>query len=309
MTTFGESPIQEIRSHLLTEQKVQLFIKRDDQLHPHISGNKWRKLKYNLQAAKAQKHTRLLTFGGAYSNHIAAVAAAGQAFDFQTIGVIRGEKVVPLNPTLAFVAQCGMELHFVRRTAYRQDKAGIADTLQRQIGSFYSLPEGGTNCLALKGCTEIVTETEKQLQGTPDFYCLCAGTGGTAAGVIAAAEQSQVIAFSVLKGDFLQREITALLQSCYDRSCSNWQLQTGYHFGGYAKFQPELLTFIHDFYQQHHIPLDPIYTGKLFYGIFDLVQQGFFPQGSRILAIHTGGLQGIAGFNQRHGNLLHIPSI
>jgi len=309
VTTFGESPIQEIQSEWLTKQNVQLFVKRDDQLHPHISGNKWRKLKYNLQAAKAGNFTRLLTFGGAYSNHIAAVAAVGKAFDFQTIGVIRGEKILPLNPTLAFAESCGMNLHFVGRTEYRYDKRAIAQKVQNEKGTCYLLPEGGTNCLALKGCAEIVSEAKEQLGFLPDYCCVACGTGGTIAGIIAAAEGTNVLGFSVLKGDFLQKEVAALLQNCYSKTFSNWHINVTYHFGGYAKFQPDLITFINNFYQLHHLPLDPIYTGKLCYGLFDLIQKDFFPPGSRLLAVHTGGLQGIAGFNQRHGNLLQIPSI
>lgn len=293
------SPIQELSDKLFQAKKVRVFIKRDDLIHPIISGNKWRKLKYNLKAAKTKNFKTLLTFGGAFSNHIAATAIAGQTFDFQTIGVIRGEEHLPLNPTLKLAKESGMQLIYVSRSEYRtQNRLALAKRLVHE--PFYFIPEGGTNELALKGCAEILEENDSQQF---DYICVSCGTGGTISGIIQTINPTQkVIGFSALKGDFLKQEIINLLDQKYD----NWTLQTDYHFGGYAKFKPELIAFINQFKTEHRIQLDPIYTGKLFYGVFDLIEQHYFPKNSNILVIHTGGFQGIRGFNKRFGNIIDV---
>ncbi|MEM9849152.1 MAG: pyridoxal-phosphate dependent enzyme [Bacteroidota bacterium] len=296
------SPIQELTHPLFEEKALSVFVKRDDEIHPSVSGNKWRKLKYNLLAAQKEHHT-LLTFGGAFSNHIAATAVAGQVFQFKTIGIIRGEAYAPLNYTLQLAQDHGMQLHYVSRTAFRTpDRLALAKTLVQE--DFYFLPEGGTNTLALKGCAELVAEIEVQMGGhLPDYICTCCGTGGTLAGIVSGlGGRSHAIGVSALKGDFLTAAVRQLLPN---QTAKNWQIINDYHFGGYAKFKPELITFINDFKAKHQIPLDPIYTGKLFYGIFDLMAKDFFPPNQTILLVHTGGLQGIYGFNQRFGNLLN----
>ncbi|MFD1186277.1 1-aminocyclopropane-1-carboxylate deaminase/D-cysteine desulfhydrase [Pontibacter rugosus] len=295
-----EAPLQKLEDDLLKEQGVALWVKREDLLHPHISGNKWRKLKYNLKAAKQQGHHTLLTFGGAYSNHIAATAAAGKAYGFRTIGIIRGEEHLPLNPTLAFATSCGMQLHYISREKYRlKDEPGFLKEVQQQYGKVYMLPEGGTNLLAVKGCTEIVDDI------TIDYSHICCamGTGGTLAGIVAGlAGEKAILGFPALKGgDFLRQEVAELVQDYNGQNYHNWHLITVYHFGGYAKVKPDLLAFMNQFKQQHNIQLEPIYTGKMMYGIFDLLKQGYFPAGSIIVAVHTGGLQGNAGFEQRLG--------
>ncbi|HFC00390.1 MAG TPA: 1-aminocyclopropane-1-carboxylate deaminase/D-cysteine desulfhydrase, partial [Phaeodactylibacter sp.] len=284
------------------EKNVQIWVKRDDLTHPEIQGNKWRKLKYNLIEAKKLGKKYLLTFGGAYSNHLYATAAAGKLFGFKTIGIVRGEKVLPLNPTLSFVEGVGMDLHFVDRKTYRL-KEKLLPSLDIDLKEVYVLPEGGTNHLAVKGCVELGDEIFNQLNFAPDYICTSCGTGGTVAGIIAAAKpQTQVLGYSALKGDFLKKEVHELLSIFYpNKKYSNYAIQTEYHFGGYAKHSPTLLQFMDDFKQQYHIQLDPIYTGKMFFGIFDLIEKGFFPPHSKIVAIHTGGLQGIAGFQQRFG--------
>ena len=303
------SPIQEIQSKLLQAKKVRLFLKRDDLIHPSVSGNKWRKLKYNLAAAKELNRTTLLTFGGAFSNHIHAVAAAGKAFDFKTIGIIRGDRIEPLNPTLQYAEDQGMQLHFVTRSAYR--KKHTTDfhlTLQEQFGRFYSLPEGGTNTLALKGCAEVVTEIKDQLGQVPDYITTCVGTGGTIAGIIkgsASTKPTEILGVSALKGNFLQGEVKELLVAANVSVSTKWSISNDYHFGGYAKFKPSLIEFINDFKKTYQIALDPIYTGKLLYGVFDLIKNDYFKKDSTIVAIHTGGLQGIEGFNQRYGEILY----
>ncbi|SIR47804.1 1-aminocyclopropane-1-carboxylate deaminase/D-cysteine desulfhydrase [Pontibacter lucknowensis] len=295
-----EAPLQQLHSKIWEEQGIALWVKREDLLHPTISGNKWRKLKYNLQEAKRLQHDTLLTFGGAYSNHIAAVAAAGQEFGFKTIGIIRGEEHLPLNPTLSFATTAGMELHYTSREAYRQktDPVYLAQ-LAEQFANPYIIPEGGTNALAVKGCTEIVSDISIEY----DYICCASGTGGTIAGIIAGLEgEKQVLGFPALKGgEFLREEIEQLIQSYSGQRYDNWQLITDYHFGGYAKVKPELLGFMRGFQQEHNLPLEPVYTGKMFYSLIDLIQEGYFPKGSRIVAVHTGGLQGNAGFKERLG--------
>ncbi len=279
------------------DSNISLYVKREDLLHAKVSGNKFRKLKYNLLAAREQKMNTLLTFGGAYSNHIAAVAAAGKIFGFKTIGIIRGEELAKdlpktffQNPTLKYAASQGMGLKFISRPEYREkDSPGFIETLSRDFGDFYLLPEGGTNSLAIKGCEEILNEKDAGF----DIVCCAVGTGGTIAGIINSTRESQqVLGFPALKGDFLKKDISKFTAR------DNWSLENAYHFGGYGKISAQLVAFINDFQKKYHIPLDPVYTGKMFFGIFDLIQSSAFAQNSRILAIHTGGLQGNAGMNK-----------
>ncbi|MFH6772305.1 1-aminocyclopropane-1-carboxylate deaminase/D-cysteine desulfhydrase [Gaetbulibacter aestuarii] len=281
---------QEIK--LPTGSQVRLFMKREDQIHPFVSGNKFRKLKYNLFEANSFGFKTLLTFGGAFSNHIAATAAAGKIHGFNTIGIIRGEELaskISSNPTLKFAQDQGMRLHFVSREAYRNkiSKPFLAD-LKSRFGTFYTIPEGGTNGLAIKGCEEILTAQDKDF----DYICCAVGTGGTISGIINASEaQQQILGFPALKGDFLSTIISKFANK------TNWDLNTDYHFGGYAKINEGLVEFINQFKAEQGITLDPVYTGKMLFGIMDLIEKGFFPTDSKILAIHTGGLQGIEGMN------------
>ena len=283
----------------MPSKSLRLYIKRDDLIHPHVSGNKWRKLKYNIEAARQAGKTALLTFGGAYSNHLAATAAAGQSLGWKTLGFVRGEAHEPLNPTLAFAQACGMELRYLDRSEYRLRCKG--KNLKEWEEDFWILPEGGSNLLALKGCAELAQECHDDLGYWPDFVCVCAGTGATAAGLICGLPpQTRLLAFSVLKGGFLQKEIQQFLDLAGQGTRANWQVIDDYHFGGYAHFNEDLIRFIN----QSDIPLDPVYTGKMFYGVDDLIKKGFFPDGTTVALIHTGGLQGIAGFNERFGNLI-----
>ncbi len=283
---------QAVTLPLLQEKKISLFIKREDTIHKHISGNKYRKLLYNIDQAKKLGHTTLLTFGGAYSNHIAATAFAGKKYGFNTIGVIRGEELitkVQTNPTLQFAATNGMQLYFVSREKYRlKNTPEFLKELETKFGAFYCLPEGGTNSLAVKGCEEILTPEDK----TFNFVCCPVGTGGTISGLInSSANQQQIIGFPALKGDFLHNDIRKFAQK------NNWTLCGDFHFGGYAKVNKTLINFINNFKDQTTIPLDPVYTGKMMYGILSLVKKGYFKEHTKILAIHTGGLQGIDGMN------------
>ncbi len=289
----------------MNNANIKLFVQREDQLkvipnNPYISGNKWRKLKYNIFQAQKENKKTLLSFGGAYSNHIHALAATGKAFNFKTIGIIRGEPHFPLNPTLQFAQNQGMHLEYISRQIYRQKSdPTFIDSLRQKHGDFYLIPEGGTNQLAIKGCAEIV-------QDLPfDYICCPVGTGGTLAGIITSLQPHQkAIGFSSLKGDFLTQEVQQLLSQKQGKIYSNWHIDNTYHFGGYARHTPKLINFINDFKQHHHIQLEPLYTGKMFYGIFDLLKQNYFPEGSTIIAIHTGGLQGLDGFQERFGHLI-----
>lgn len=267
-------------------------MKREDLIHPFVSGNKFRKLKYNLLQAKTENQSTLLTFGGAYSNHIAAVAYAGKEKGFQTIGIIRGDELgdkIESNPTLKFAQECGMQFEFVSREDYRlKTDSAFFEQLENKFGSFYLIPEGGTNAFAIKGCEEILTQED----GIFDYVACAIGTGGTISGVINSAFRYQkILGFPALKGDFLQDEIRNFVQN------ENWELITEYHFGGYAKVNDELIAFINWFFEQTQIPLDPVYTGKMVFGVFDLINKNYFPENSKILLIHTGGLQGIQGMN------------
>ncbi|GAB3880003.1 pyridoxal-phosphate dependent enzyme [Hymenobacter segetis] len=279
---------------------------RDDLVNPDLPGNKARKLKYNLMAARHQGHHTLLTFGGAYSNHIAAVAAAGRLLGFRTIGLIRGDEPAVgenLNPTLAQAAADGMELHYLDRTAYhrRGEPAFIAEQLAR-FGPAYVLPEGGTNALALPGCAELVAEIRQQVDF--DALAVAVGTGGTLAGLLTGlAGQHHAVGVAALKnGEFLRSEIDALTQATAGQAFDNYSLQTDYHFGGYAKYSAELLVFIQQFQERHGVLLDPIYTGKLLFGVLDLIGKGYFQRGSTVVAIHTGGQQAWAGWQERFGS-------
>ena len=267
---------------------VELFVKREDVLHTEISGNKFRKLKYNLQEAKRLGFSKLLTFGGAYSNHIAAVAAAGKVFGFETIGIIRGDELADkfmLNETLKLAYENGMRFEFVSRTDYRNKTSDdFIAQLKSKFGSFYMIPEGGTNDFAVKGCEEILIESDVDF----DYLCCAIGTGGTISGIINSSHQNQkVLGFPALKESFLNEEISIFTQR------NNWDLIRDYHFGGYAKTTSELIDFVEEFNSTQTFKIEPIYTGKMFYGLFDLIKNDYFKPNSKILAIHTGGLQGL----------------
>jgi 1-aminocyclopropane-1-carboxylate deaminase/D-cysteine desulfhydrase-like pyridoxal-dependent ACC family enzyme len=282
---------------LADEKDVTVVVKREDLLHPEISGNKFRKLKYNLIKAKTDGFSTLLTYGGAYSNHIAATAAAGHLFNFKTIGVIRGdelgddlEKTLAQNPTLKLAHTYGMRFKFVLRRDYRlKTTPAFIEKLHKEFGNFYNVPEGGTNNLAIKGCEEILKQKDSEF----DYICVAVGTGGTISGLINTATDSQrVLGFPALKGDFLRKDINNLI-----KPKDNWQLITDYHFGGYAKVSKELVTFINDFKTETGLPLDAVYTGKMFFGLSDLIARDFFKKEAKILVIHSGGLQGNSGMN------------
>ena len=290
---------QQIFLPILKEKKIELFIKREDLIHPFVSGNKFRKLKYNLQEAKKLKKNALLTFGGAFSNHILATAVAGKLAGFKTFGIIRGdelgknlEETLKENATLREAHKNGMKFQFVSREQYRQKSSfGFVEKMKNKWGDFYLIPEGGTNYLAVKGCEEILIKEDQQF----NYICAAVGTGGTISGLIKSLKKDQkVIGFPALKGNFLSEEIKK-----YTIKNDNWSLIKDYHFGGYAKFNDHLVDFINTFKEETSILLDPIYTGKMLFGILDLIRKEHFSEGTKILAIHTGGIQGIEGVNQK----------
>ncbi|OTG65646.1 1-aminocyclopropane-1-carboxylate deaminase [Acinetobacter sp. ANC 4470] len=272
---------------LTLDVSVSLSIKRLDQIHPQISGNKFFKLKYNFLEAQKQGFEKVLTFGGAYSNHIAATAYAAHLFGLKSVGIIRGEELSNkvLNSTLSTAQHFGMQLHFVSREHYRQkDQPEYLPELKQQFPEHYIIPEGGTNALAIQGCQEILSADDRQ---NYDVICCAVGTGGTISGLIeASAAHQRILGFSALKGDFLSHEVAQYTVK------KNWNITDDYCFGGYAKAPVELMQFIEKFEQDFAIPLEQVYTGKMFYGVFDLIQKKYFPLNTRILIIHSGGLQG-----------------
>ncbi len=288
------------KTEFLFEKKgVSVYVKREDLLHKHVSGNKFRKLKYNLFEAKKQEKNTILTFGGAYSNHIVATAYAGKLFNFQTIGVIRGEELsvnlkrtLATNPSLKFASEQGMQFYFVSRSDYREkNQPSFIEKLKNKFGDFYLVPEGGTNNLAIKGCEEILNDEDDKFH----YICSAIGTGGTISGLINSAKAHQkIVGFPALKGNFHHKEIK---KYCVNKS--NWELIDDYHFGGFAKINEELVSFINKIKRNYGLALDPIYTGKMLFGIEDLIQKDYFKKGTKILAVHTGGLQGIKAMNIR----------
>ena len=289
---------QQVFLPVLKEKQIELFIKREDEIHPFVSGNKYRKLKYNLNEAKSKGCKTILTFGGAYSNHIVATAVAGKLSGFKTIGVIRGDELasnknlLETNKTLKEASNNGMIFEFISRADYRNkmNPAFLAQ-LKNKFGEFYIVPEGGTNELAVKGCEEILTPQDENF----NYICVAVGTGGTISGLIKSATTNQtVIGFPALKGDFLSEDIKKNISKQ-----NNWQLILDYHFGGYAKYNQELIQFMNQFKKVTNILLDPVYTGKMLFGIMDLIQQNYFKPKSKILVIHTGGLQGIDAMNEK----------
>ncbi len=292
------TPLTEIFDPLFSEKQIKVFIKREDLTDDFISGNKFYKLKYNLIEAEKLGYKTLLTFGGAFSNHIHATAAAGKKYGIKTIGVIRGEEHLPLNPTLNSAQENGMTLEYLDRKSYRNKyDETLIKKLKEKFGNFYLVPEGGSNELAIKGVAEIIPAIDTQF----NFICSACGTGGTLAGLILGLDsKSFALGFSALKGgSFLYQNIKKLLSEYQKENLTNWQINLDYHFGGYAKVNNELIEFCNEFYIKHKIEIEPIYTGKMFYGIYELIKNDFFPKHSSIIAVHTGGLQGLNGLKFR----------
>ncbi len=292
---FSDSPIQKVDDTLLQQAGVELWLKRDDLIHPVISGNKWRKLKYILNHALHKKMHTIISMGGPWSNHLHALAYAGKQLGLTTKAFVRGEKPDVLSPTLRDVLAWGMEIHFVSRHYYRELRQYRQfDSLPDLIPGEYWLPEGGASPLALQGVHEIVTEIPVQY----DSLAVAVGTGTTLAGLIAASNHdTQIVGIAALKGAaFLDDDVKRLIAP---EEKANWKILLDYHAGGFARTTPALLAFIQQFEAQQRIPLDRVYNAKMLYALYDQIQQGLFPRGSRIVAIHTGGLQGMRTMTSR----------
>ncbi|MDW3197260.1 MAG: pyridoxal-phosphate dependent enzyme [Cytophagales bacterium] len=280
------SPIVQLHHPDFENKHIEVFVKREDLIHPEIMGNKWRKLKYNLEAARKLGKKRLVTFGGAYSNHVAATAAAAELFDFESKAIIRGEELNSAsNQTLRTAAEKGMSFEFVSREQFRQLKMAYQG-LQPED---YLLPEGGTNALAVEGVAELIDEIDVAF----DILVTPVGTGGTLAGLLKGLKgKGMVWGFSALKGVFIHDEIEKLCEMNY-LTHRNYKLFTDYHFGGYGKINQDLKGFMHTFMQEFGFLLDPVYTGKMFFGVWENVKNNQIAPGTRLLVLHTGGLQGI----------------
>ena len=291
------SPVTQIKTPLLIEKKIKLFIKRDELIHPIIQGNKWRKLKYNLIEAHKINANTLLSFGGAYSNHLHALAYAGKQLGIKTIGIIRGEAPQVLNPCLQDMKNWGMQLKFVKRIDFkRKNSAEYINNLKQQLGDFYSIPEGANNALGKKGCAELLEELHEPY----DIICCEVGSGTMLSSLIQNdnTPHTQYLGFAVMKNPQLDDDISNSLKILDDstRQQPAWKINHAYHFGGFAKTTDELNHFIKTFKQQHNIQLEPVYSGKMLWGIFDLISKDHFKPDTKILAIHGGGLQGLRGY-------------
>lgn len=293
--------MQRLEHKVFTDAGIEVLVRRDDLIDPELSGNKFYKLFFNLRVAREQGFTRLLSFGGAYSNHLHALAAAGNRYGFSTLGVVRGERPAQLSPTLSDAEAWGMQLVFISRADYRdKSEPELLAELQSRYGGFYLIPEGGANLAGARGMQLLGQALEQQMKGDYTAVCMACGTGTSLAGLAAGIDSAKFgLGFSVLKGEGeLGNSIsTTYRQLCDSGVAANWRLITGFHAGGYGKKHPEYLTqFWQDFERSSGISLDPVYTLKLFWGIHSLAQQGYWPRGSRIVAIHSGGLQGRRGF-------------
>ncbi len=304
ISSINHSPITVIEDSFLKEKNLVLSVLREDLNDIDIQGNKYRKLYYNILNAKKKGNKVLLTFGGAFSNHLLAVAQAGNKFGFDTIGIVRGEEKIPLNSTLKYCEELGMQLYYINRETYRlKNTQDFKDYLRNQYGNFYLIPEGGTNYYAVNGCMEIIEDFNEF-----DYICCPMGTGGTIAGItIANNNTSRIIGFPALKGgEFLEKDTFNHIKSVVNNEEDTHDLMNSltincdFHFGGYAKINEELINFVRKFNQDHTIKWDLIYNGKMAYGVFELIKSGFFPEGSSILLVHTGGHQGIVGIEERY---------
>jgi len=298
------SPIENIQHPLFEKYGLEVWMKRDDLIHPEISGNKWRKLKLNIEKFKSYKYDKILTFGGAYSNHIAATACIGSEMGIPTIGMIRGEELSKnSNETLEQAAQYGMQLEFVSRSEYQyRYEKWHWENLRSKYGNCLIIPEGGANILGVLGCAEIVSELDFE----PDYIFCAAGTGTTISGLLLNVLKTIVVAVPVFKnGHFIKDEVktllseVGLLEDDLNDKMNQLELATDYHFGGYGKYNEELISFMNVFYNQTKIKLDQIYTGKMVYAFFEMIKAGKFKPGSKIVLLHTGGIQGISSIKDK----------
>jgi 1-aminocyclopropane-1-carboxylate deaminase len=285
--SFESISIDEIQLPILTEKNIGLSVLRLDKIHPVISGNKWFKLKYYLNKAKEENKNHLATFGGAYSNHIIATAAAGKIFGYKTTGIIRGEKPKTLSHTLSQATELGMELFFVSREDYRE--GALPAEVKAKKEEIFFIDEGGYGLEGSNGASEILNYCKKETYS----HIVCAiGTSTMMAGLIKASSPGQkVIGISVLKNNTsIENDLLNLLST--EDQTKGHKIVYDYHFGGYAKYSATLIDFMNEFYMATSVPSDFVYTGKIFFGVNDMIKNDSFPPGSKILIIHSGGLQG-----------------
>jgi len=308
MISYSPTPLQPLNLTEAGQRGIKIMVKREDLNHQDVSGNKWWKIKYNLEEARIREKKTLLTFGGAFSNHIYATAAACHEAGLKSIGVIRGERTAPLNATLQFAADHGMHLHFISRGNYKLKSApDFIASLHGTFGDFYLVPEGGSNAPGIRGCMEFAEKILSQL--TFDYLILPVGTGATMAGIILGLRgRGKIIGVPVLKdGGFLKHEIENYLSKFPGPLYGNWELLTSYHYGGYAKVTAELARFIVMMQAEHNLPLDPVYAGKMMLAVLTELKNGFFPDGTTVLILHTGGLQGAAQLYPKSQRKIRIP--
>jgi len=301
LNSIADPLIETLHDPFLLESNIQFDLLRLDTIHPLVNGNKWFKLKLNLQQALDDHHHTLLSFGGAYSNHIRALAAASSMLKIKSIGVIRGERTLPLNPVLQFAHDNDMKLHFVSRANYKlKHTPEFIEVLKEQFGDFYLIPEGGSNELGVKGCEDILDyldhSADPEDKGRNCYLAVACGTGATLAGLIRGVARKglgiDIMGVAVLKGaGYLEKEVSSwLVGDLQEASYPNWNIELDYHCGGYAKHNPALLSFIERFERVNQVSIEPVYTGKLLAGIYDLIENGLIPAGSQVIAIHTGGV-------------------
>ena len=290
---FTAPSLEALDDPILRARDIQLRVLRLDKIHPQISGNKWYKLKLNLQAARAQSAHTVLSFGGAYSNHLVALAAASKASGLRSIGLVRGEAPKVLNPALQFAKQQGMSLHYVSRSDYRhKDAPEFIAALEQRFGAFYLIPEGGSNLLGVKGCAEIARYLRWQREGAPRLVFMACGTAATLAGVLSATPADcEIVGISALKGqDTLSPQVQGWLDALACVGEAQWSIKNEYHHGGYGKTTPDLNAFINAFEARNGVPLEPVYTGKMMWGLYQMLESGEIARGAQIIALHTGGL-------------------
>jgi 1-aminocyclopropane-1-carboxylate deaminase len=298
-------PLQHLQWNLAKQKGIEVLVRRDDLIDANLSGNKFYKLFYNLRAAKASGYSQLLSFGGAYSNHIYALAAAAKTYGFKSIGVIRGERPKQLSATLVDAEAWGMQLHFVSRMDYRNKCSDeLMAELKALYGDFFEIPEGGANAYGVMGTKALGAAIYQQVKSDYTAICVAAGTANTLAGLAAGLVQGggsqvagSVLGFSVLKGEGGLGADLISHQKSIAFETSNWRLISGYHGGGYAKKLPvDLRQFMFEFECETKLMLDPVYTLKMCWGVAHLLAQNYWPRGSRLILVHTGGLQGRRGF-------------
>ncbi len=299
------SPLTPIRYHPGTAAHISLYLKRDDLLHPAIHGNKWRKLEPLLPLIQQGEYTGILTFGGPLSNHVHAVAAAGRLYGFPAAAIVRGQAADLSNPTLTFARSCGMQIFPVSKKDY--DKGADSAAIRRIIADFpgyYPLPEGGSTPAAARNCMRISKEILNQISqktGDPLFVAVPAGTGCTAAGVIAGlGDAGTALVFPAAPYGVDEASVRARIADIVPGRAPDFRVIAGYCQDGFAAYRPEWIDFAVAFYLENGVLLDPIYTLKTMYGLFDLLGKGYFPAGSTVVAVHTGGLQAWAGFSRRY---------